>query len=417
MDYPDRRQALIAGSTWLAGAMTGGGAGGAGWNQSGGRLPFGVRLPPAVEALIPGAPMEAARIVEQILALESEAERLRLPRSDLSLDAILALPLDTEALYALALPRLVTLIDRADRRNFPFADRVGALLAQLHSGEHRTPEGLVLPQAASVRGKGPRRHMALMQDTAPVLPIEPALPPVPVPSDLPVIAIDPDSLPPVVNVAAEGATEVPAPAEPPEVVAPDRMQRSIRYADLRDEYRALFLTAELRPDRTAMAQWHGAALRRARPRYEAVAARVDVPWYFIGTIHALEASFNFRAHLHNGDFPLSARTRQVPAGRPLRWLPPSDWESSAIDAMRLMGFAGQSDWSLERTLHRLEAYNGFGYRRLGVPTPYLWSFSGHYDRGKFVADGRFSSTARSQQCGAAVMLKLLAGETGVDLGA
>ncbi len=407
MDYPDRRQALIAGSTWLAGAVAGGQA----WNQTGGRLPFGVRLPPAVEALIPGAPMEAARIVEQVLALEGEAERLRLPRSDLSLDAILALPLDTEALYALALPRLVTLIDRAERRNFPFADRVGALLAQLHSGEHRTPEGLAPPQAAMSSGKAPRRRLALLQDTTPVPPVDQVLPPLPVPTDRPVVAVDPDSLPPVINVPVGEATE------PPEVAAPDRMQRSIRYADLRDEYRALFLTAELRPDRAAMAEWHGAALRRARPRYEAVGRQVDVPWYFIGTIHALEASFNFRAHLHNGDFPLSTRTRQVPAGRPLRWLPPSDWESSAIDAMRLMGFAGQSDWTLERTLHRLEAYNGFGYRRLGVPTPYLWSFSDHYDRGKFVADGRFSSTARSQQCGAAVMLKLLAGEDGVDLGA
>jgi lysozyme family protein len=38
----------------------------------------------------------------------------------------------------------------------------------------------------------------------------------------------------------------------------------------------------------------------------------------------------------------------------------------------------------------------------------LWSFSNQYDRGKYVADGKFSSTARSQQCGAAVMLKMLA---------
>jgi lysozyme family protein len=56
----------------------------------------------------------------------------------------------------------------------------------------------------------------------------------------------------------------------------------------------------------------------------------------------------------------------------------------------------------------LEAYNGLGYRGLGVPTPYLWSFSNHYESGKYVADGKFSRTARSQQCGAAVMLKLLA---------
>ena len=65
-------------------------------------------------------------------------------------------------------------------------------------------------------------------------------------------------------------------------------------------------------------------------------------------------------------------------------------------------------------LHRIEAFNGFGYRRAGRVTPYLWSFSSLYGRGKFVADGRFDPKARSQQCGAAVMLKLLesAGELG-----
>ncbi len=387
--YPDRRAAIAIASRWLAGAVAGIGAGSqaARLVQSADRLPFGIRLPPAVEALVPGAPMEAARVIAQLLALEREAAQLRLPQSAISLDAILALPLDADALYALALPRLVTLIDRAERRNVPLADRAGALLARLHADEHRIPDGLAISPVGAANIKRARRRMALVQDAAASTGITPP------------VDVAPPPLP-----------------DPPEVAVPDSPQRSIRFADLRDEYRALFRTAQLRPDREAMAQWHGAALRRARPRYEAVSAAVGVPWYFIGTIHALEASFNFRAHLHNGDFPLSARTRQVPAGRPLRWLPPSDWESSASDAMRLMGFAGQSDWTLERTLHRLEAYNGFGYRRLGVPTPYLWSFSDHYDRGKFVADGRFSATARSQQCGAAVMLKLLTEQDGVDAG-
>lgn len=60
------------------------------------------------------------------------------------------------------------------------------------------------------------------------------------------------------------------------------------------------------------------------------------------------------------------------------------------------------------TRSRLEAYNGFGYRRIGRVSPCLWSFSNHYGRGKFVADGKLNACARSQQCGAAVMLKLLA---------
>ena len=60
-------------------------------------------------------------------------------------------------------------------------------------------------------------------------------------------------------------------------------------------------------------------------------------------------------------------------------------------------------------LFRLEAYNGSGYRdkHPDVKTPYLWSFSNHYTRGKYVADGTFSGTAVSRQCGAAVLLKRL----------
>jgi lysozyme family protein len=183
--------------------------------------------------------------------------------------------------------------------------------------------------------------------------------------------------------------------------------RARDFAGLKGEYAALFASAALRPERGDLARWHITALRQFRRRYESVTRATEVPWYFIGLIHGLEASYNFRAHLHNGDAPLSQRTRQVPAGRPRAWTAPYDWEASAVDALKLMGFAGASDWSLERTLYRLEAYNGFGYRKLGVPTPYLWSFSNHYEAGKYVADGSFNPRAKSQQCGAATTLKLL----------
>jgi lysozyme family protein len=55
----------------------------------------------------------------------------------------------------------------------------------------------------------------------------------------------------------------------------------------------------------------------------------------------------------------------------------------------------------------LERFNGFGYRRhdINIHSPYLWSFSNHYTKGKFVADNTFSATAVSKQCGAAVLLK------------
>jgi lysozyme family protein len=193
---------------------------------------------------------------------------------------------------------------------------------------------------------------------------------------------------------------------------PPPPSRATSFDMLKSEYAALFGSAALRSERSELADWHRRVLLEYRPRYEAVARETGVPWFFIGAVHGLESSYNFRAHLHNGDFPLSARTRQVPANRPINWGAPYSWEASAKDALKLMNFAGKTDWTLERTLYRLEAYNGFGYRRRGVPSPYLWSFSNHYESGKFVSDGKWNPTARSQQCGAATNMKML-----VDAGA
>jgi lysozyme family protein len=204
----------------------------------------------------------------------------------------------------------------------------------------------------------------------------------------------------------------------PEALKPEPivMKRGHNYAVLKDEYRQLFERATIRPEHADTLAWHKNLLIASKERYEKLAVTTKVPWFFIGVIHGLEASYNFRAHLHNGDFPLSKRTRQVPAGRPIVWLPPDDWGSSGKDALALMRFTNQSDWSLERTLYRLEAYNGFGYRKVGVPTPYLWSFTNHYERGKFVSDGSYSPRAQSKQCGAATILKALAESGAVTFG-
>jgi lysozyme family protein len=139
-----------------------------------------------------------------------------------------------------------------------------------------------------------------------------------------------------------------------------------------------------------------------------VAGPLGIPWYLIGLVHLMESSRDFATHLHNGD-PLAARTRRYPPGRPESGEPPFTWEASATDALTLRGLPGWKDWSLPGVLYQLEAYNGFGYRGVKppIPTPYLWSFSNHYARGKYVADGRYSASAVSAQCGAAVLLKRL----------
>jgi len=98
---------------------------------------------------------------------------------------------------------------------------------------------------------------------------------------------------------------------------------------------------------------------------------------------------------------------QVPAGRPKAGRPPYTWEVSAADALRYDGLDKVTDWSPERVAYELEGYNGWGYRlyRRGMPSPYLWSFSNHYTRGKYSADGKFDPALVSQQCGAMLILK------------
>ena len=181
---------------------------------------------------------------------------------------------------------------------------------------------------------------------------------------------------------------------------------AVSFEVLKPEYEKLFAEAKVLDKWKSTVAWYVAKLRTGRAAYDAVAAESGVPWWFIGIVHGMEASFSFTGHLHNGD-PLTSRTVQVPKGRPPVWNPPSDWKSSALDALEYEGFLHQADWGLARSLYRFEGFNGYGYHSLGINSPYLWSFSNQWTKGKFVADHKFDPNATSKQCGAAVMLRAL----------
>lgn len=182
-----------------------------------------------------------------------------------------------------------------------------------------------------------------------------------------------------------------------------------KFEDVADEYRRLFETCQIRSENRSTVQWYVSKIIDAsrRKSYEQVFEETCVPWYAVAIIHGMECGFDMTSHLHNGD-TLKAKTKQVPKGRPDPWLPPSDWVSSAVDALRYDKLHEQADWSLPRMLYRWEGYNGWRSRLLyKINTPYLWSFSNHYTKGKFVADNKWDPNAVSKQCGAAVMLKAL----------
>jgi lysozyme family protein len=171
-------------------------------------------------------------------------------------------------------------------------------------------------------------------------------------------------------------------------------------------YEHLYTIAVLRPDKIVEIDFAVCRIRSGQVRYEAVAAKIGngIPWWFIGIIHVMEGGGKFTTHLHNGD-PLSARTVNVPKGRPVKGQPPFTWEVSAEDAIRYMKYDKITDWSIASVLYLLEKYNGFGYMKKGLLSPYLWSYTNHYTKGKYSSDGKYDPLLVSKQPGAAAIMK------------
>ena len=177
---------------------------------------------------------------------------------------------------------------------------------------------------------------------------------------------------------------------------------------LQSEYQRLFDTCVV--DLTKLSEINPivATINNNKERYQTVGDKLNIPWYFIGIVHSLEGGSNFKTHLHNGD-PLTARTVQVPKGRPKTGNPPFEWEFSAEDALVVEGLDKWTDWSVPGVLFKLEGFNGYGYHKasININSPYLWSYSNHYTKGKFVKDGVYNPNAVSKQCGAAILLRRL----------
>ena len=180
-----------------------------------------------------------------------------------------------------------------------------------------------------------------------------------------------------------------------------------------ENYKKLWQTMIIRPEWQKTADAIAKKIIARQSRYAAGVAGTQVPWWFIAVVHAMECSLRFDQHIHNGD-PLTARTVRVPRGRPPAGAPPFTWEESVRNSIAYEKLDKVDDWSLPSVLFHWHRYNGINneYKRRGIPTPYLWSGSQHYRKGKYVKDGVFDPEAVSAQTGAAVILKAM-----IELGA
>lgn len=149
--------------------------------------------------------------------------------------------------------------------------------------------------------------------------------------------------------------------------------------------------------------------QRNQTRYEVIQRmRTNgVPAPILFCLHYRESDNDFHAHAHEGS-PLTHRTRDEPKGRLPSPEPPYTFEQSAFDAYYVCERPplDRINWGdMQAALDKMESFNGFGYRALGVAAPYLWSGTSIYHGGKYVRDGVFSRTALDQQMGCAAILK------------
>ncbi len=139
----------------------------------------------------------------------------------------------------------------------------------------------------------------------------------------------------------------------------------------------------------------------AKARYQAIEAKTGVPWFVIAVTHQRESSQDWSRSLAQGD-PWNKKSTHVPKGRG----PFASFEDAAIDALKNCApyAARNTDWSVGGLLTMLEQYNGLGYFNRSLPSPYIWSGTDQYIKGKYVADGKFDPNVVDKQLGCAGLL-------------
>jgi lysozyme family protein len=184
--------------------------------------------------------------------------------------------------------------------------------------------------------------------------------------------------------------------------------------NIRIQYDELYESMEFLPGKWDEAAQISERINANQYRYKAAVKGLTTPWFVVALIHQMEADGNFQRQLINGE-PYNRVTRRWPKGKG-PWV---SWEASTLwnfqhseDAEVFM----KRGWDRWRIFDRLERYNGLGYRRKELPTPYLWAGSNHgANVGKFVeeeiTDGVYKPVYRpelvSDQIGAALIYKVL----------
>lgn len=173
------------------------------------------------------------------------------------------------------------------------------------------------------------------------------------------------------------------------------------FAQLKADIAAHWAAMKILPQHLPALDRTAAKLVADKARYLSLERRTTVPALVAMVIAERESGADPRMSLAQGD-RWDRVSVHVPKGRG----PFCSWEEAAADALAIDGLnkVGRDNWTVELALYYQEKFNGFGYRRHGVPSAYIWAGTSIYRGGKFVADGKFVRSAWDTQPGVAPLM-------------
>lgn len=146
---------------------------------------------------------------------------------------------------------------------------------------------------------------------------------------------------------------------------------------------------------------------RNKARYEQVAETAGVPAKLIASLHWRESTGDFGTYLHQGD-PLGKKAVNEPADIPIfkEWEPAAEHALGLKNGIRDAYKIDQNTTDEAALTSYAERYNGLGYFNYrAMATPYVYSGSDQYKKGKYVGDGNWDANHKDQQLGVLPMMR------------
>lgn len=146
-----------------------------------------------------------------------------------------------------------------------------------------------------------------------------------------------------------------------------------------------------------------------RDLFERAAAATTVHVAMLMALSIREMSGRVDCYLGNGQ-RLSMRTTIVPKNRG-PFTGPNAFVDGCVDACRIDGLdkvAARYGWEAVVGCYFAEEFNGDGYRRRGIPSPYVFGATTVQRAGKYVADHQFDARIMDPQLGVLAIFEELA---------